>query len=632
MDDIKPDAPPGTETGPVVLFTRKGLAWLLCLVMSLFHLYTAGIGLLQQPVQRSVHVGFTLAIIFLLYPRKQRWLGWTDWVCLAASLAGTGYVALFYNSIAMRGGVLAFHEAVLGALTIVVVLEAAWRVLGKALPILSIIFLLYCHFGNYAPGFLAIRGYSFNRIIQHMYLTNEGVFGVAVGVSSTYIFMFILFGAFLSAGGGAQLFNNLALALAGRFSGGPAKVAVIGSGLMGTINGSSTANVATVGALTIPMMKQVGYSAEEAAGIEACASTGGQFMPPIMGAGAFIMAEFLNISYMSIVKAAILPALLYYLAVFAHVHFVAKRDTISGIENSVSAWQLMKKDGYLLLPVVIIMAMLLRHYTPLKAAFWAIIAIGLLSIRSRRHTMTLRGFMETLSVGARGAVGTAIACTVVGFIVGTCSLTALGLNFSNNLLTLTNGHLFMTLLLSMLACLILGMGLPTTANYIVTSTIVAPALIKMGVTGLAAHLFVFYFGIKADITPPVCLATYTASGIAGANPTKAGITAFCIALPTFFLPYMFIYTPSILLQGGTLEVFGATMLALTGICGISAFAVGWLGRAIGPIERFLALAGGFCCFLPSNNFRVAGLVIVMLIALFSFFPVFEKKIMTSSKK
>lgn len=604
-----------TGFGLARLLSRNGAAWLLCLCMALFHLYTAGIGLLQQPVQRAIHVGFTLAIIYLLYPCKRGGFGWTDWLGLAGSLAGTGYMALFYNGVVLRGGVIAPHEVVLGSITIVAVLEAARRVLGKALPVLSFVFLLYCYFGSHAPGFLEIRGYSLTRIIQHMYLTNEGVFGVAAGVSSTYIFMFILFGAFLSAGGGAQLFNNLALALAGRFSGGPAKVAVIGSGLMGTINGSSIANVATVGTLTIPMMKKVGYSAEEAAGIEACASTGGQIMPPIMGAGAFIMAEFLNIPYLTIAQAALLPALLYYTAVFVHVHYVARRDSISGVESAFSAWQVMKKDGYLLLPLLLIVAMLIMHYTPLKAAFWAIIAICCLSWLGKKR-MTPRDIAETLSQGARAAVSTAIACAVVGFIVGTCSLTALGLSFSNNLLSLTNGSLLVTLLLSMLACLILGMGLPTTANYIVTSTIIAPALMKMGVPGLAAHLFVFYFGIKADITPPVCLATYTAAGIAYANPTKAGIKAFCIALPSFFLPYMFVYTPSIMLQTSVYDALGATALALAGICGISAFATGWFGRAIGRAERALALAGGACCFLPQMEFRLAGLAGVTLLFLF----------------
>jgi len=617
-------APPGPGKASR-LFTRNGAAWLFCLGMSLFHLYTAGLGLLQQPVQRAIHVGFTLAIVFLLYPCRHKALRWTDWLWLAASLAVTGYVAAFYNDIAMRGGVITARETVLGAVAIAVVLEAARRVLGKALPILALVFLLYCHFGSYAPGFLEIRGYSLTRIIQHMYLTNEGVFGVAVGVSSTYIFMFILFGAFLSAGGGARLFNNLALALAGKFSGGPAKVAVIGSGLMGSINGSSIANVVTTGALTIPMMKKVGYTAEEAAGIEACASTGGQFMPPIMGAGAFIMAEFLNIPYLTVAKAALLPALLYYAAVFTHVHCVARRNNIKGLESAVSAWQVIKKDGRLLLPIFIIVAMLLMRYTPLKAAFWAIMAVSALSLLGPRRAAAPRLLLEALSDGARGAVSTAVACAVVGFIMGACSLTALGLNFSSNLLGLTNGGLFPTLLLAMPACLILGLGLPTTANYIVTSAIIAPALIKIGVPGLAAHLFVFYFGIKADLTPPVCLATYAASGIAGANPTRAGLKAFCIALPSFFLPYMFVYAPSILLQGGLQATLGAVVSALAGICGISGFATGWFaGRAIGPIERLPALAGGICCFLPHGHLRAAGLALVILHALASIFAAWKK--------
>ncbi len=602
------------EWSPVRLLSREGAAWLVCLAMSFFQLYTAGIGLLQQPVQRAIHVGFTLVIIFLLYPCKLRLFRWVDPIFLVGSLVGTGYVALFYNDIAMRGGMITPYETVLGSITIVVVLEAARRVLGKALPILSLVFLLYCYFGKYAPGFLEIRGYSFTRIVQHMYLTNEGVFGVAVGVSATYIFMFILFGAFLSAGGGAQLFNNLAMAFAGRLSGGPAKVAVIGSGLMGSINGSSIANVATVGALTIPMMKKVGYSSEEAAGIEACASTGGQFMPPIMGAGAFIMAEFLNLPYLTIAKAALIPAILYYLAVFVHVHYVARRDAIGGIESDVSALRILRKDGYLMLPVVLIVVMLIMHYTPLKAAFWAVVAICCLSLFDRNRSMTPRLLARTLAEGARSAVSTAAACAVVGFIVGTCSLTALGLSFSNNLLSLTDGSLLTTLVLSMLACLILGMGLPTTANYIVTSTVIAPALMKLGVPGLAAHLFVFYFGIKADITPPVCLATYTAAGIAGANPARAGLTAFGIALPSFFLPYMFVYTPAILWQQDTGAALTAMVFALIGIAGMTGFGVGWLGRALGIVPRMLCLAAGVCCFMPQTTFRTAGAIGMVLVA------------------
>lgn len=594
-------------------FSREGLIWVICIIWSLFQLYTAGIGLLQQPVQRAVHVGFALCVAFLLFPAKHKALRFTDVLLIAGAIAGCGYVALFYPDIIRRAGNTEPYELVLGAITIIVVLEATRRVLGWVLPCLALVFLLYCWIGNYAPGFLMIRGYSLPRIIQHMYLTNEGVFGVAAGVSATYIFMFILFGAFLSASGGAKLFNDISLAVAGRFSGGPAKVSIIGSGLMGSINGSSIANVATVGALTIPMMKQVGYSPEQSAGIEACASTGGQFMPPIMGTGAFIMADFLNMPYLDIAKAAVFPAILYYLAIFVHVHFVAKKRAIGGIHTDFSVGGVLLKQGYLFLPIILIVAMLILGYTPLKAAFYAVIAIWLLSYLGKKNRMTPGVLLNTLAGGAKGAVSTAIACAVVGFIIGSCSLTALGLTFSGNLLDLTDGSVLMTLCLSMLACLILGMGLPTTANYIVTCTIIAPALIKLGVTALAANLFVFYFGIMADITPPVCLATYTASGIAQASPARAALTGFSIALPSFFLPYMFVYEPSILWGQGILPAIYTTCLDLLGICGVTACAVGWMGVRLNPVLRVLALLAGVTCFWPQATIHWIGAAVVAAI-------------------
>lgn len=609
--------PEPTESRTRRFLSREGIAWVICIIWSLFQLYTAGIGLLQQPVQRSVHVGFALVVVFLLFPAKRRFLRFTDWLCLAGAIAGCGYIALFYPDIIRRAGNVENYELVLGVITIVVVLEATRRVMGWVLPSLSLLFLLYCWLGKYAPGFLSIRGYSISRIIQHMYLTNEGVFGVAAGVSATYIFMFILFGAFLSASGGAKLFNDIALAIAGRFSGGPAKVSIIGSGLMGSINGSSIANVATVGALTIPMMKRVGYSPAQAAGIEACASTGGQFMPPIMGTGAFIMADFLNLPYLDIAKAAVFPAILYYGAVFAHVHFVAKKKNIGGLHTDFSVRSVLLSQGYLFLPIILIIAMLVLGYTPLRAAFFAVIAIWLLSYLGREHHMTPKVLLNTLSDGARGAVSTAIACSVVGFIIGTCSLTALGLTFSGNLLSLTDGSLLMTLMLSMLACLILGMGLPTTANYIVTCTIIAPALIKLGVPALAANLFVFYFGIMADITPPVCLATYTAAGIAQASPARAGILGFCIALPSFFLPYMFVYEPAVMWNSGFFAACYTSCLAIMGICGITAFAVGWLGGRLNIAVRILCLVAGMACFWPQAYVHWAGAAAILLLWIFA---------------
>lgn len=594
---------------------RTRLVMLLCVAMSLFHLYTSGIELMQQSVQRSIHVGFSLAIIFLLYPIKIKKLAWLDTLFLTASVLGTGYVALNTDSIAMRGGRILEHELVLGIVTIIVVLEAARRVLGKALPILAIIFLLYCYLGSYAPGFLEIRGYSLQRIVQHMYLTNEGIFGVAIGVSSTYIFLFILFGAFLVTGGGAGFFNNMALALAGRYSGGPAKVAVLASGLMATINGSSIANAATVGTLTIPMMKKVGYSAEDAAGIEACASTGGQFMPPIMGAGAFIMAELLRLPYQTIAMAAALPAVLYYVAVLTHVHFVAKRDRIQGIDPGMKAWAILRREGYLLLPVIIAITMLAMNYTPLKAAFWAIMSMMVLSALTTRQLLRPAILSNTLASGAKIAVTTAAACAVVGFIVGACSLTALGMSFSGSIARLTNDHLLLTMVIAMLACLVFGMGLPTTANYIVTSTIVAPIMLKLGVPGLAAHLFVFYFGIKADITPPVCLATITAAGIANADPTRASIVAFTMALPSFFLPYLFIFSPEILLQGSLAGIALITVSVLCGIMGVTAFATGWLAHPLSMPMRLTYLVCGVACYFPMQWLKLGGMAACTSLAL-----------------
>ncbi len=586
---------------------RARLAMAVCVCMSLFHLYTSGIDLLRQPVQRSIHVGFTLAIIYLLYPLKNKKLAWLDGIFLVISVVGTGYVAVFTDAIATRGGRILEYEVVLGALTILVVLEAARRVLGKVLPLLAIGFLLYAYMGNYAPGFLEIRGYSLSRIIQHMYLTNEGLFGVAVGVSSTYIFLFILFGSFLVHGGGAEFFNRLALALAGRFSGGPAKVAVLASGLMGTINGSSIANAATVGTLTIPMMKSAGYSSEEAAGIEACASTGGQFLPPIMGAGAFIMAEFLRVSYQSIALAAALPAFFYYMAVMTHVHFIAKRRHIQGIDTGLRVWAILRRDGYLLLPVLMIITLLIMNYTALKAAFWAIVTMVCLSGIMNRKLLHPARLTRTLAMGAQSAVGTAVACAVVGFIVGTSSLTALGMSLSGNITSLTGNNLLPALLVCMLTCLIFGMGLPTTANYIVTSTIIAPVLVKLGVPGLSAHLFVFYFGIKADITPPVCLATLTASGIAKADPTRASIIAFTMALPSFFIPYLFIYSPEILLQGTAGAIVLIAASTACGIIGVTACATGWLAYTINPIMRLLCMLCGVLCYFPQYSLKLSGM-------------------------
>lgn len=562
--------------------------------MALFHLYTAGIATMPITIQRAVHLTFAIVAVFILYPasRKSSKLKtpWYDWLLAIAAGGVTGYIIFFFNDIARRGAEPIEYEIYLGVAAILLVLEAGRRVVGNVLPCMSVIFLLYCYFGNYAPGIFQIRGYSLNRIIQHMYLTPEGIFGLALGVSATFVIVFIIFGAYLSQSGGAKFFNELALAVAGSKPGGPAKVAVVASGLLGTINGSSVANVATTGTFTIPLMKKVGYPPFYAGAVEACASTGGQLMPPIMGAGAFIMSEFLNIPYLSIAAAAIIPALIYYTAIFTNVHIRARKQKLRGIpkEDLPSVRTVMKSDGHLLIPVIVVIVTLLMKYTPLRAGFIGVVAVIAVSSLKKNTRMSLRDNFNALVEGARGGLGVALACALVGFIVGTSSLTSLGLTISNNIIEISGGHLMLTLVMAMVACLVLGMGLPTTANYIVCSTIIAPALIGMKVLPLSAHLFVFYFGIMADLTPPVCLAAFTGAGIAGASPAKTGMTATRIALASYLLPYCFVYNPMLLLQN--VEIVELVVLVVSAVLGVIALAgsfEGWFYRDLKSYERVL---------------------------------------------
>jgi TRAP transporter 4TM/12TM fusion protein len=592
--------------------------------MSLFHLYTAGIITMPIVIQRAVHLMFAIVGVYILFPATRNGsktkVPWYDWLLAAAAAGVIGYIVIFFNEIARRGAEPIEYEVWLGVAAILLVLEAGRRVAGNVLPVLAMLFLAYCHFGRYAPGMFQIRGYSVTRIVQHMYLTPEGIFGVALGVSATFVIVFIIFGAFLSKSGGARFFNNLALALAGSKPGGPAKVAVVASGLLGTINGSSVANVATTGTFTIPLMKRVGYKPEYAGAVEACASTGGQIMPPIMGAGAFIMSEFLGISYLSIAFAGIIPALLYYCAIFANVHIRARRRGLLGLPKSeLPKWQeVMMQDGHLLIPVLVIIVTLLMRYTPLKAGFTGVVSVIVVSMFRKHTRMSPKDFLDALVEGARGGLGVALACALVGFVVGTSSLTSLGLNLSNNIIDISGGRLLPTLIMAMVACLVLGMGLPTTANYIVCSTIIAPALIGMKVLPLSAHLFVFYFGIMADLTPPVCLAAFTGAGIAGANPAKTGLNATRIALPSYILPYCFVYNTMILMQGvEPVELTIIVISALLGVISLAGAFEGWMFRNLKPYERAVFMVAAFVAIHPHMILSVVATVVLVTLFIYA---------------
>lgn len=595
----------------------------IAIAMSIFHLYTAGFGVLEAIKQRSIHLTFVLVLVFLLYPASKKSPKNTvtpiDLLLVALSLYVGTYIMTQYDALAIRGGVTTSMDIYTGGLLCLLVLEAARRATGKELPIMALVFVGYALFGDYIPGEFGHRGYSLERLIDHLFWTTEGIYGVALGVSSTYIFLFILFGAFLTETGMAKFFNALAMGVAGGSPGGPAKVAIFASGLLGMINGSAVANVATIGAFTIPLMKSIGYRPHFAGAVEAVASTGGQIMPPVMGAAAFVMAEFLGMSYTQIMIAAILPACLYYLACWSMIHFEAVKNGLEGLpkDQLPKVRNVVANQGHLAIPIILIVALLLYGLTPLYAAFFTILATVAVSWLKPDTRISFNGILRALEAGARGALGVAMACAVVGFVVGVCSLTSLGLTFGANILSFSHGSLIITLVLTMITALILGMGLPTTACYIVGATIAAPALIKLGVAPLVAHFFVFYFACLSNLTPPVCLAAFTAAGLAGASPYKVGWTSTRLGVAGFLVPFLAVYSPMLLLTGqyAPFELAEAIVTAILGVIALSAGLENWFIRECSFIERAALLVGSLCLMIPGLITDLIGLVAVVAVYL-----------------
>ena len=577
----------------------------IAIAMSAFHFYTAGFGLLTAMKQRGIHLAFLMTLTFLLYPGSKKESSKNrvtvlDIIWMVAGVAASLYIVFFFDAFAIRGTALP-RDIYFGILMVVVLLEAARRTVGVELPILSIIFLLYGFFGHNIPGVLGHTGFTYKRIFYHLYLSSEGVFGIALGVSASFIFLFILFGAFLGETGMAEFINKFSLAIAGRSPGGPGKVSVLASGLMGTISGSAVANVVTTGAFTIPLMKSVGYKPHFAGAVEAVASTGGQIMPPVMGAAAFVMAEFLGTSYSKVMVSAILPAVLYYLAAYLMVHLEAQKTGLKGLpkEQLPKIKPLLKTRGHLILPLFIIVFLLVSGRTALYSAFYGIISIVVISWVNKETRLTLKGFLKAMELGAKGAVGVGIACGVVGIVIGITSLTGLGLVIGDNIVTLAGGNLFLTFFLTMVVCIILGMGLPTTACYIVAATIAAPALIKLGVPQLSAHMFVFYFACLSAVTPPVALAAYAGAGISGSSPSKVGWTAFRLALAGFIIPYIFVYNPILLLiGGGVLETALAIVTSIIGVFALAMAVQGYMISNLNLIQRVILFGGAMGLIIP----------------------------------
>jgi TRAP transporter 4TM/12TM fusion protein len=589
----------------------------IAILFSLFQVYTGLMGVLPAQLQRSIHLTFVFVLVYLLYPssdkmRKDRF-HWID-IVLAVMGAGAGlYIALNYKELIYRAGDYMTLDLIIGGIAILLVLEGARRVVGLPIAIIASVFLLYAKVGPYLPGFLNHRGYSVERIISHMYYTTEGIIGVPLGVAATFIFLFILFGAFLEKTGIGKFFIDLANSVAGFAAGGPAKVAVITSALEGTISGSSVANTVGSGSFTIPLMKSLGYKPEFAAAVEAAASTGGQIMPPVMGAAAFLMAEFIGVPYMDIAKAAIIPALLYFTGIWIMVHFEAKKMGMKGLNKDQlpKLGKVLRERGYLFIPLLGIIYFLVEGSTPIKAALYGLgLAIAASFIRKDTR-ISFKGFLEALETGARNALGVSIACACAGIIVGTITLTGLGLKLGNGLVGLSGGNLILTLIFTMISSLILGMGAPTTANYIITSTIAAPAIVMLGVPVLAAHMFTFYFGIIADITPPVALAAFAGSAIAKSDPLKTAIIASKLAIAAFIIPYVFVFNPALLLIDTTpLQVVQIVITSILGMVGIGAAMEGYFMTHANKFERIAFLIGGLLLVDPGAITDIIGFVIL----------------------
>ncbi|AAZ18602.1 TRAP-T family transporter, fused inner membrane subunits [Psychrobacter arcticus 273-4] len=611
----------------------------ICIFYSIFHLYIT-FNPMPSLLQRSVHVGVGFALIFLIFPASKKSsrkkVAWYDWIWFLLSFSGMAYLIYEYQEIVTsRGGMANSVDVIFSIITVICVLEGSRRITGWILPILASIFLLYPFISHldFMPNRLLTRPYDFGDIFGQLFLKTEGLYSVAIGASVTFIFLFILFGAFLARSGMGQLFNDLALALAGDKKGGPAKVAVISSGFMGSINGSALSNVVSTGAFTIPLMKKVGYHKDFAGAVEASASVGGQILPPIMGASAFIMAETTGLPYSTIALAALLPAILYYLGVIAQVHFRAGRRDLKGMakESLPQVKEVLKARGHMLLPIVFLIYLLIQNVPVGYAAAYTIGFTVVISMLRKETRMGFKDILGALEDGARQSLAVMAACAVVGIIIGVVSLTSFGTVMTSSIVTLGAGSLLLTLILTMLASMVLGMGLPSIPAYIITATMAAPALAGFDIPILSAHMFVFYFGVFANITPPVCLAAFAGAGISGGDPMTTGYLSLKLALAGFIVPFMFIYNPAMLMIDPTdlavtakafplppvIDIVIAVVTSVIGVIGLSAALEGYFKSDMNVVTRLILALGALLLIYPGLITGVIGGVIVLGIAAFN---------------
>ncbi|MBE5781677.1 MAG: TRAP transporter permease [Clostridiales bacterium] len=623
----------------------KWLVFAVCIIFCLVQLYSAFTGRVAATQLRPLHLGFVMSLVYLIYPVTKKSprdkLPIYDLILAALAMGVCLYIALQHVELAKRINRNTDLDIYVGALLIILLFECCRRVVGLPIMVVAVVFMLYAYFGQYMPGDLMHRGFSVRRIITQLVYTTEGIMGTPLGASSTFIFLFVLFGAFLERTEVGNFFIDFANAIAGHKRGGPAKVAVLASALEGTVSGSSVANTVGSGSFTIPMMKRLGYRKEFAAAVEATASTGGQIMPPVMGAAAFLMAESVGVPYMEVVKAALIPAALYFVGIYIIIELEARKYGLVGMDKATlpKFLPLVKKKGYLILPLIVIIVFLSIGYTPIFSALVGIAScvlcdiirhviigvVGAMEARKERKEKisaariagdvavhTAEDVIFSMDKGARNVLGVAVACGMAGIIVGMITLTGIGLTLGNSLTALAGGNQYLTLLFTMLASIILGMGVPTTANYLITSTIMAGTVMKVvGCDMLAAHMFVFYFGIIADITPPVALAAMAGAAIAKSDPFRTGLNAVKLAIAAFIVPYIFVFNNKMLFIGAQwYDILQIGVTSIIGMIGVAAALEGYMTRHAHLLQRILFLAGGLLLIEPGLMTDIVGIVII----------------------
>jgi len=605
---------------------------IFAILVTLYHLiFASGLYMPETLKHRSIHVGMILILAFMLYPAtkkaSRKVIAWYDYVLMALAAAVPIYMCLDYVNIINRAGRPDMMDVIIGTILTLIVLEATRRVCGMALPIISIIFMLYSLMGTKQglipidiPGIFLHRGYTWQKLMSHFFSNTEGIYGSSVNVASTYIFLFIAFGEVMNKCGMGQFFNDFANAIAGGTKGGPAKVAVVASGLLGMINGAAVAVVVTTGSFTIPLMKKSGYDDEFSGAVVATGSVGGQLMPPVMGAAAFIMADTLGMKYNELLISAAIPAVIYYMGILFQIQMRAEKQGMRGTpkDQLPKLSGVMKEYGHLALPIIFLVYMLFfSGKTVIMAAFYTIVFTILVAQCRKNTRMSIQDILDAMVAAAKSTVSVAIACACVGIIVGSCSITGFALNMASTIISIGGKSLMFTLVFTMITCMILGMGLPSIPSYIITSTIAAPALVQLGIPALVAHMFCFYFAMFANLTPPVALAAFAAAGIAGGSPMKTGWASVKLALAGFILPYMFVYnTDLLLLDTPVMKAVQVAITAAIGVFLISVAVEGFLFHKVNIVIRIISVIGAYLLIDSGLTTDVIGIIIFAAIIIF----------------